>query len=103
MEEIKKTAWWFYPFIGIMAILTIGLLFFVIPTKPKAPLVVVSHTTKLSGLNAWWANLYNDNMVLFTILTIVFISVFGVILGTLADFIMHRTGIDLRKRELKEH
>lgn len=69
----------------------------------KAPLVVVSHTTKLKGLNAWWANLYNDDMVMFTVLTIAFISAFGTILGVGADLIMSKSGLDLKSRELKEH
>jgi len=69
----------------------------------KAPLVVVSHTTKLSGLNAWWANLYNDDMVMFTVLTVVFISVAGTLLGVGADLIMSKSGLDLKSRELKEH
>jgi len=103
MEKEKKTAWWFWPFVFVMAIVIVGLLLFVIPTKKHAPLVVVCHTTKLSGINAWWANLYNDDMILFTALTVIFISVFGTLLGVLSDVIMAKSGLDIKSRELKEH
>jgi hypothetical protein len=68
-----------------------------------APLVVVAHSTKLVGLLAWWANLYNDNMFVFTVLTGVFIPLAGAFLGLIGDFLMGLSGIDLTKRELAEH
>ncbi|MBA4348734.1 MAG: hypothetical protein C0415_01915 [Thermodesulfovibrio sp.] len=68
-----------------------------------APLVVVAHTTKLTGLLAWWANMYNDNMFMFTILSGIFIPLAGAFLGLIGDFLMGLTGIDLTKRELVEH
>ena len=68
-----------------------------------APIVIVADTRKLSGLMAWWANLYNESHVYFTIATIVAIPVIGTIFGLLADFVMHHIGIDLRSRELAEH
>lgn len=68
-----------------------------------APLVVVSHSTKLTGIMAWWSNLYNDNMFMFTILTGIFIPLAGATLGLIGDLLMGLTGIDLTKRELVEH
>jgi len=68
-----------------------------------APLVVVSHTTKLTGILAWWSNMYNDNMFMFTILTGIFIPLAGAFLGLIGDFLMGLTGINLRERELAEH
>jgi hypothetical protein len=68
-----------------------------------APIVIVADTRKLSGIMAWWANLYNESHVYFTILTIVIIPVVGVIFGVLADFVMAHIGIDLKSRELAEH
>jgi hypothetical protein len=68
-----------------------------------APLVVVAHTTKLTGISAWWANLYNDNMFMFTVLSGIFIPLAGAFLGLIGDFLMSLTGIDLTKRELAEH
>jgi len=69
----------------------------------KAPLVVVAHTTKLTGMQALWGNIYNDDPVLFTIITGVLIPIFGCTFGIVADFIMGYTGIDLKTRELREH
>ncbi|MEN2994853.1 MAG: DVU0150 family protein [Thermodesulfovibrio sp.] len=67
------------------------------------PLVVVAHTKGLSGLSLWWANLYNDNMLLFTILTGCITPIAGILIGFIADYLLSLTGIDLTKRELAEH
>jgi hypothetical protein len=68
-----------------------------------APIVMVADTRKLSGIMAWWANLYNESHLYFTIMTIILIPLIGVIFGVLADIIMHFIGIDLKNRELAEH
>lgn len=68
-----------------------------------APIVIVADTRRLSGIMAWWANLYNESHVYFTILTIVIIPLVGVIFGVLADVVMSHIGIDLKSRELAEH
>ncbi len=68
-----------------------------------APVIIVSDTRKLSGLFAWWANLYNESHVYFTIATIIIIPVIGTIFGVLADIVMARIGIDLKSRDLAEH
>ena len=68
-----------------------------------APIVIVADTRRLSGIMAWWANLYNESHVYFTILTIVIIPLVGVIFGVMADFVMSHIGIDLKSRELAEH
>lgn len=70
---------------------------------PVAPMVIVSDTRKLSGIMAWWGNMYNDSHVQFTLLTVVLIPVIGVIFGTIADIVMTHIGIDLKSRELAEH
>lgn len=72
--------------------------------KGKAEtLVVVAHTKGLSGLNLYWANLYNDNMFLFTILTGCILPIAGLVLGWIGDWLIRLTGIDVSKRELAEH
>ena len=40
-----------------------------------APLVIVADTRKLSGIMAWWANLYNESHLYFMILTVVLIPI----------------------------
>jgi hypothetical protein len=67
------------------------------------PIVIVADSRKLTGVMAWWANLYNESHVYFTILTIILIPLVGVIFGVLADLVMHFVGIDLKSRELAEH
>jgi heme/copper-type cytochrome/quinol oxidase subunit 2 len=68
-----------------------------------APIVIVADSRKLTGVMPWWANLYNESHLYFTILTIILIPLIGVIFGVLADVVMHFIGIDLKSRELAEH
>jgi hypothetical protein len=68
-----------------------------------ANLVVVADTRKLTGWEAWWANLYNESHLYFTLVTVIIIPVIGLIFGVLADIIMGHIGIDLKSRELAEH
>jgi hypothetical protein len=70
---------------------------------PVAPLVIVADTRKLSGIQLFWASLYNESHLYFTILTIVLIPLIGLAFGFLADLIMGHIGIDLKSRELAEH
>lgn len=66
-------------------------------------IVIVADTRKLSGVMAWWSNLYNESHFYFTLLTIIIIPLVGVIFGVLADIVMHFIGIDLKSRDLAEH
>ena len=66
-------------------------------------LVLVADTRKLTGWEAWWANLYNESHLYFTLVTVVIIPVVGLCFGLLADIVMSRIGIDLKSRELAEH
>ena len=68
-----------------------------------ANLVMVADTRRLTGWEAWWANLYNESHLYFTIITVITIPVVGLIFGVLADIIMGHIGIDLKSRELAEH
>lgn len=71
--------------------------------EKAAPLVIVADTRKLTGIMKWWADLYNESHVWFTLLTVVLIPVIGLIFGVLADLIMAHIGIDLKSRDLAEH
>jgi hypothetical protein len=68
-----------------------------------APIVIVADSRKLTGLMAWWANLYNESHLYFTVLTVILIPVIGVLFGVIADIVMHFIGIDLKSRDLAEH
>jgi hypothetical protein len=91
---------------------TMGLIGFIIVFLPelaraageKADLIViVADTRRLTGWEAWWANLYNESHAYFTAVTVITIPVVGLILGLLADVVMKNIGIDLSSRELSEH
>lgn len=71
--------------------------------KISANVVIVADTRRLDGIMLWWAQMYNDSHLYFTIMTIVIIPVVGCIFGLLADVVMSRIGIDLKNRELAEH
>lgn len=72
--------------------------------RPKAGgnVVIVADTRKLDGIMAWWANMYNESHLEFTILTIIIIPVTGLIFGILADAVMSHIGIDLKTRKTSE-
>lgn len=88
---------------GVMAMALMVIPDVVLAAGEKASLVIVADTRKLTGWQAWFANLYNESHLYFTIVTVVAIPVIGVILGFLADLVMSRIGIDLKSRELSEH
>lgn len=71
--------------------------------KAAANVVIVADTRRLDGIMLWWAQMYNDSHLYFTILTIIIIPVTGCIFGVLADIVMSHIGIDLKHRELAEH
>jgi len=65
-------------------------------------IVIVADARKFHGLRLWWANLYNDSHLHFAVMTVILIPLAGVILGSLADVVMSRIGIDLKSRALRE-
>jgi hypothetical protein len=90
--------------IGLVGIIALLIPELALAAGEKADLIViVADTRRLTGWEAWWANLYNESHAYFTIVTVITIPVVGLILGLLADLIMKRIGIDLTSRELSEH
>jgi hypothetical protein len=71
--------------------------------EKAAPLILVADTRKLTGIMKWWADLYNESHLWFTVLTVVLIPVIGLIFGVIADIVMSHIGIDLKSRDLAEH
>src|SRR5579862_5572733 len=67
-----------------------------------ADLVLVADSRNLNGVTAWWANLFNESHFYFALLTIAIIPLAGVVLGTIADLLMGRLGINLKSRALRE-
>ena len=86
---------------------SIGLGLFLLPSlllaeEKAGAMVVVADSRHLTGLTAWWVNVYNESHLYFALLTIVTIPLAGVILGGLADLLMRCIGIDLKSRKLRE-
>lgn len=71
--------------------------------KPATKLVNVADTRSLEpGLTKWIADLYNSDLWLFSLFTIVVMALMGLILGTLFDRAMILFGIHLGKIEHHE-
>lgn len=66
------------------------------------PLVHVADTRLLSGIYLYFGNMYNENLLMFGIWTVVILTALGAGFGFFMDLIMSRTGLDLRSRELRE-
>lgn len=66
-------------------------------------LVVVADTRRVSGVLKYIANVYNTDPWLFAVWAVVITAVWGAILGFLMDFIMERSGLDLKSRKILEH
>ena len=66
-------------------------------------IVVVSDTRRLTGIMKYFSDLYNTNIWMFAVWTVVLTVVLGCSLGFLMDFFMERTGLDLKSRKIIEH
>jgi len=67
-------------------------------------LVVVADTRVISSdVMKYFADLYNFNPVLFAVWAVVLTAGYGCFLGVLMDFIMSRTGLDLKSRKIIEN
>ena len=66
-------------------------------------IVIVADSRRFTGWEAWWTNLYNDSHLGFALITILIIPTVGLILGKLTGWLLARTGINLKTRELAEH
>lgn len=71
---------------------------------PKAAdIVVVADTRRVEGVMKYFSDLYNTNIWLFAAWAVFLTAAFGGFLGVLMDFIMSRTGLDLKSRKIVEH
>ena len=66
-------------------------------------IVVVADTRRVSGFLKYLSNLYNTDIWMFAVWAVVLTAALGCILGFLMDFIMERTGLDLKSRKIVEH
>jgi hypothetical protein len=70
--------------------------------ESQGALVHVADTRQLTGFNLYFANLYNVDRVLFTVLSVGMTGAMGLGLGLLMDAVVGAIGLDLGKREAKE-
>jgi ABC-type Fe3+ transport system permease subunit len=76
---------------------------------PATELVVVADTRVIqdtgyyNSFMKYMADAYNSNILVFAIWCTVLTAVYGAFLGFLMDFLMERTGLDLRSRKIIEH
>lgn len=69
-----------------------------------AQLVVVADTRVINNAFVKYiADLYNTNTVLFAVWAVVLTALYGAFLGFFMDFLMSRTGLDLKSRKIIEH
>ena len=66
-------------------------------------LVVVADIRRVTGVLKYFADLYNTDPWMFAVWAVVLTAVWGAILGFLMDFIMERSGLDLKSRKILEH
>jgi len=66
-------------------------------------LVVVADTRRVTGVLKYIANVYNTDPWLFAVWAVVITALWGAILGFSMDFIMERSGLDLKSRKILEH
>ncbi len=71
---------------------------------PAVDLVVVADTRMISsGILRYFADLYNTNPMMNAVWAVVLTALYGCFLGVLMDFLLSRTGLDLRSRKIVEH
>jgi len=67
-------------------------------------IVVVADTRVLGeGFAKYLSNLYNVNVLLFAVWAAVLTALYGAFLGFTMDFLMSKTGLDLKSRKIVEH
>ncbi|MFZ1986509.1 MAG: DVU0150 family protein [Desulfatitalea sp.] len=66
-------------------------------------IVVVADTRRVTGVLKYFSNLYNTDVVISAVWSVVLTVAIGCVLGFLMDFVMERTGLDLHSRKIIEH
>jgi hypothetical protein len=66
-------------------------------------IVLVADSRRFTGWRAWWANVYNEGHMEFTLLTIITVPLLGLLMGKLTALVLSRMGVNLKSRVLAEH
>jgi hypothetical protein len=70
--------------------------------ESEGPLVHVADIRHLSGFNLYFANLYNTDRLLFSVMAVGLTGLLGFSLGMIMDVIVGAIGLDLGRRERRE-
>jgi hypothetical protein len=70
--------------------------------ESEGALVHVADTRHLSGFNLYFANLYNTDRLLFSVMAVGLTGLLGFSLGMIMDVIVGAIGLDLGRRERRE-
>ena len=90
--------------VGLIGLLVMGGVAFAAGGGGASELVVVADTRVIgNSLMRYIADLYNTKTWLFAVWAVVLTALYGCFLGFLMDFIMERTGLDLKSRKIVEH
>jgi ABC-type Fe3+ transport system permease subunit len=94
--------------IGLMVALLLPSLAMASGDKASALIVVadtrmITETDSYHTFMRYLADAYNTNILVFAIWCTVLTALYGVTLGFLMDFLMARTGLDLKSRKIIEH
>lgn len=77
--------------------------------EKAANLVVVADTRVIAdngyydGFMRYMADAYNSNIMVFAVWCTALTACYGALLGFLMDFLMSKTGLDLKSRKIIEH
>jgi len=90
---------------GLIALAQVVVPSLVLAAGPKAAeLVVVADTRVLpAGINHYFADLYNTDILIFAVWAVALTALQGSLLGYIMDKLMGMTGLDLTKRKIVEH
>lgn len=89
---------------GLTGLLMMGGVAFAAGGGGATELVVVADTRVISNsFMRYIADLYNTKTWLFAVWAVVMTALYGSFLGFVMDFIMERTGLDLKSRKIVEH
>jgi hypothetical protein len=72
-------------------------------SSEESAIVFVADSRGLTGWRAWCTNLYNESLFHFALLTVILIPVVALVLGSITNFFLVRSGINLKSRALAEH
>jgi hypothetical protein len=70
--------------------------------ESQGALVHVADTRHLTGVSLYFANLYNVDRLLFTVVSVGLTGMLGLGLGMVMDVLVGLIGLDLNKREARE-